>query len=182
MSAVPTPVEIITGLSSSSDFNAGVRDVFRFLLKPPKCELRQPVAQSIPNNVVFTAITFGAHDIDEDYLGGAMHSDSTNPSRATANFAGWYQVSGAVAFAANATGVRGAYIVVNGTAINGSEALIASAGAANSHITVARTKMVYLNVGDYVELQCYQNSGGALLTAVSGAVSQSSLSVRWVSN
>ena len=178
MPVVPVLPPIATGILTSSTLSA-IEAASLFLQKPPTAELVQIVAQSIPN-ATFTALTFTSHLVDQDYLGGLMHSDSVNTSRATANYPGEYLVSGTYSTAANATGVRGVQWAVNGTAVNnsGSNETSVTANIAN---VVAVTMRVYLNIGDYVELQAFQSSGGALLTNV-GSGNASRLSIGWVSN
>jgi hypothetical protein len=181
VAAVPVPHTFVDGVYSTSEANTYLRDPLLFLQTPPMAELRQTAAQSIPNGT-FTALLFDTSDVDKDYLvaTNAGHSTSSNTSRYTARFPGWYQCSGGVSIAANAVGVRGAYWYVNGSPLNGTESMGTNSGATN-HGTVPRTKHIYLNIGDYVELFCYQTSGGALNTAVS-TFAQSSMTDRWVSN
>jgi hypothetical protein len=84
----------------------------------------------------------------------------TNPSRVTVpNGVQWVSVDASVGFAANATGQRVLWLLINGTRID--RAGIAAAGAGEP--TVASLSGTYaVNPGDYIELQAYQNSGGAL--------------------
>lgn len=166
-------------VSSSSEMNAYVRDPLNFLLKTPMAELRQAVAQVLTTGVA-AAITFTASDVDQDYLGGSGHSNSVNTSRYTANYAGWYQVSGEVAYVANAVGRRAAIWTVNGTSVFSGQ-LAGPATAASDCEFGARTKFVFLNIGDYVELLGFQESGGNLSTLVLSNI-VSGMSIRWVSN
>ncbi|MES2211025.1 MAG: hypothetical protein V4515_12735 [Chloroflexota bacterium] len=168
------------GVSSSSEMNNYVRDPLNFLLRPPMAELRQIVAQTLTTGVA-AALTFTASDVDQDYLGGTGHSNSVNTSRYTANFSGWYQVSGQASYVANATGRRGALWAVNGTPIASGQ-LIGPATAASDIEFGARVKFVYLNAGDYAELLGFQESGGNLATIVSFNTVLSGASIRWVSN
>lgn len=180
MTSVPSPgTGFGVGVVDGSDLNNLVVDPLLFLLKRPMARLRQIVAQSI-NSGAFTPITFTTHDVDQDWAGGTGHSDSVNTSRYTANYGGWYQLSGGVSFAVNATGVRGAYWYVNGSPANGVESMGASAASVNFG-TVARTELLYLNAGDYVELNAYQTSGSPLNTVVSG-VAMSTMNVIWQGN
>lgn len=174
MTAVPTvpawasgvvPVEKLQQLSA----------VETFLLSPPIAVLLQSVAQSL-TSATFTSLTLDVETVDS--AGG--HDTVTNTSRYTAVYPGWYEVGGGTGYAANVTGRRGARWAVNGTAINGSGVLIPTNSSGTTQVP-ARTIQVYLNVGDYVELQGYQDSGGALNTAVS-TDQQSCMSIRWVSN
>ena len=171
--AVPATKTFTNGVLDSSDLNTYVRDPIQYLLSRTMAELRQTVAQSIPSGT-FTGITFDVEDLDTD--GG--HSTSSNTSRFTAPNAGWYFCSGGVGFSASATGQRGAAWAVNGTTLNGTSVFV-NASAAFTTIIAARSKLLYLNVSDYVELQALQNTGGALNTNVT-TDGQSSMSVQWV--
>lgn len=178
MPVVPVLPPVATGVYTTSPLSALVA-VSAFLQKPSMAELTQIVVQSIPN-ATFAPITFTSHTIDQDYLGGTGHSDSVNTSRYTSNFAGWYEVAGAIAYAANATGRRFAIWAVNGTNLSFS-AIALPATTALATMIPARTKQIFLNVGDYVELMGYQESGVPLSTNV-GGIETSGMSVRWVSN
>lgn len=173
--AVPDTHDFADGIFLSSEANAYIRDPIRFLLNRPVAELRQSATQSL-SNTTWTSITYDVEDLDTD----AAHSTSSNTSRFTAPYAGWYQVSGGVEFAVSATGQRGVAFAVNGTLVNASRVFV-SATAATGMSVPARTKLVFLNVGDYVEVQAWQNSGGALNT-FSSAEAASSMSVVWVRN
>ena len=179
MAIVPAPHTFVDGVYSTSEANTYIRDPLLFLMRPPTARLRQLVGQTLTNGV-FTAITFTTHDVDQDWAGGSGHSDSVNTSRYTANYAGWYLCTGGVSFAVSAAGNRGAYWYVNGTAVNAVESIGASAAAINFG-TVARGELVYLNVGDYVELFGYQSSGGVLNTQISGSTG-STANLMWRSN
>jgi hypothetical protein len=181
MAVVPTPPTITGGVLTSSQLNQ-YRDAINFTDNPPRAELRQIVAQTF-TTAVAAAFTFTAFDVDQDYLGGAGHSISVNTSRYTANYAGWYQASGAGSFANNTTGTRIMTTRVNGTVLSGSRLIIpAASSGANAMMVPVRTKHVYLNVGDYVEIWGLQDSGSNLNSDVSAAELQASMTVRWVSN
>ena len=139
----------------------------------PLCKIRQTVAQSIPASTS-TAITFDTEDIDYDN----GHSITVNTSRYTAQTAGWYLACFMVAYSGNATGSRGAFLRLNGTTgVNGGAAVVQAAPATNA-TDVAGATLVYLNVGDYVEVTAIQGSGGSMNTDVGD---QSSLTIQWVS-
>lgn len=178
MAVVPTSHTFTDGLKTSSEDNTYIRDPIAFLQSPPIAELRQTTAQSIPN-AAYTPLQFNAEDVDS--AGG--HDNVTNNTRYTAVYAGWYQVSGGSGSVPNATGRRITALAVNGAVANGSQISPNNTGAASDTNVPTRTKLVFLNVGDYVELWLYQDSGGALNTnsAVAG-VTQSSMTVKWVSN
>lgn len=143
---------------------------------PPIAVLRQTAAQTGIANSTFTAITFGFEDIDT-YNG---HSTAVNNTRYTAQKAGKYQLSGGVAWAANTAGQRWTRWAKNGVEIEGSGTSV-NATSSGQALTPARTIIVGLAVGDYVELQGLQSSGGPLDTYVGVAYAQSSMTVQWVS-
>lgn len=162
-----------TEVVDASMMNSNVRDMGNYVLGPPHTFIRQTVAQSLTSST-WTAITFDTEEVDSD--GG--HSTVTNTSRYTGQTAGWYFVAGLASFAANATGTRRIRFNLNGAAMNASEATTSAQGVGATGIGV--TRMVYLNVGDYIEVFAYQSSGGALNTSVN-TESQSQLSVLWIS-
>lgn len=178
MATVPTTHTVLDGLATSSEMNTYFRDPIDFLMNRPAARVRQTATQTITTGTL-TSITFTTEDLDDDPAGTGAHSTSVNTSRYTAVYPGWYQVSGVVSFAANATGVRAASWAVNGTAINASASAIPNNGAATIVDVPAPTIQVFLNVGDYVELQGYHERGANLDTFVSGQHA-SSMDVQWV--
>lgn len=145
------------------------------LQNPPRALLRQTVAQSLTNSA-FTALTFGTEDIDSHN----GHSTSTNTSRYTVQtgYDGDYQLSGTAAIAAAAGGGRGTRWFKNGTAINGSETMVGNVNPLNQG-QPAVTIIVSAVAGDYFELAAWQDSGGAINSAVV-APAQSTASIRLV--
>jgi len=175
MATIPTFITWVTGqVVTAAQLNANVRDGGNFFLSWPVAELRQTVAQSIANGTP-TAVTFDTEDIDTDN----GHSTVSNTSRYVGQTAGRFQVSGGVGFAASATARRSAQWFKNGSVINAGSAMV-PATAANDMAVAARTMTVFLNGStDFVELDAYQESGGALNTFVTGN-GQPSMSVRMV--
>lgn len=172
--SVPVPANAVSGVNVTAAFwNAQVRDAVSFLLNPPHCVMYQSVVQSLANNTA-VPITFDVNTVDS-YTG---HSVVTNTSRYTAQVAGWYAVSGVVTFTPNAVGDRKTTIAVNGVAINGSPSAVLNSGAATAPLVPTTAFEVFLNLGDYVELLGFQNSGGALNT-FAAAPSFCSLTIRW---
>lgn len=178
MTAVPTTLTAVAGaVLTASQWNANNRDVDNWLLAPAILEIRQTVAQAVSSaSTPATAMTCTTEDVDST----GMHSTSSNTSRCTAVYAGWYRVGGGCAFAANATGSRGCDWAVNGSAVNGSFAWLPTNGSGFC-ATPARSKLLFLNVGDYAELLLAQTSGGSLNTSVISN-EQGNISMSWVSN
>jgi hypothetical protein len=175
MATIPVEITWTTGqVVTAAQLNSNLRDAVNFLLSWPVCELRQTVAQSVANNTD-TPLSMDAEEIDTDN----MHSTVTNTSRVTAQTAGRFQLSGGTSYASNTTGRRAASYRLNGAPMLGTQAAITAAGATADVQPTGRTLTTYLNVGDYVELVAYQDSGGSLNTQVTTG-QQPRFSVRMV--
>jgi hypothetical protein len=146
-------------------------DQISFLTSPPRFRGRQTVAQTL-TSAVFAPVTLDTED-EDNYSG---HSTSTNTSRYTAQVAGWYLCSGSVGFVGNATGRRATEWLKNGAVVSGSQ-LAWAPGVATAVEFPAETILIFLAVGDYVEIGAYQESGGNLNTDVAFTNVQSSMSV-----
>lgn len=140
---------------------------------PAVAQVRQTTAQTIANNT-WTSLIFQVDDIDTH--NGHLTGVSDNQRRYTAQVAGMYLLSGCVAWAASSAGQRWSRWARNGTEINGSLAS-AEANGSGQQMAVARTMVVSLGVGDYIELQAWQSSGGNLDTYVGVTAAQSSMTV-----
>lgn len=176
MPVVPTAPTISPTVSSTTQMNQ-FRDAINFLMAVPAANLRQTAAQTLTNNT-WTSLTFTTGediDSDVDLVGG--HSTSANTSRYTARYPGWYDLSGVVGYAANATGIRGARWAINGFAVESGGTILSTASASFS-VVPAPTILQYLAISDYAELQGLQTSGGNLDTAVAVTV-QSVFTPRW---
>lgn len=114
------------------------------------------VAQSIPNNS-FTTIAFEL----EDYDYGDLHSNVTNNSRLTAQADGVYLIQGTVNWTSNTSNDRGALIRLNGTTTIATSMEVTQSTSATVKNTHVMTHF-YMTTGQYVELQAFQNTGGAL--------------------
>lgn len=177
MTAVPTTLTAVAGaVLTASQWNSNNRDPVNWLLAPAILRIRQTSAQSIPNNTI-TAVLFDTEDVDST----GMHSTSSNTSRATAVYPGWYWTGGNVTFAANGTGVRSTSWAINGSLQNGSGTDFPVGSAATTNQLGASGTLFFLNVGDYLELRCFQVSGGALNLDVTSS-GQSTMALHWVSN
>lgn len=137
-------------------------------------QLRQTVTQTLTTGV-FADVTFSTEDWDVF----TEHDTVTNNARYTAGFAGVREFAGGVTFAAASAGARILQWAKNGTAVNGSDVAIASAGGGLATRVAARTVEVDMAAGDYVTLQALQDTGGNLATISSGAA-MSSMTVKYV--
>jgi len=124
------------------------------IVKTPMAAVYKAAAQSIPD-VTVTTLTFDTERYDSD----SMHSTSSNTGRMTINTAGVYLIHLTGYFASNATGFRNAYLLVNGAG----PYIMENKNAVNGDVTLINfSAELDLAVNDYVEVQLYQNSGGAL--------------------
>ena len=117
--------------------------------------LTKSAAQSCANNTG-TMITWDTETYDTD----AFHSTSTNTSRITipAGKAGYYSISATGAFAGNATGQRYYAFYKNGSFSQ----IFGRAGGYSADTVLSGTLILNLAVADYIEVEAFQNSGGAL--------------------
>lgn len=176
MAAVPVTRTFVAGeVVLASYFNTNIRDVLNFLVATPIFRATQTVVQSIANgsNV---PITFSTEIVDS--AGG--HSTSSNTSRYTAVYPGYYGFSGGISYSSDATGIRVTDWGKNGTILDGSRD-IRPAISGFSHSMGARAEKAFLAVGDYMEIWALQNRGSALNSSVTTS-EQSSFNLRWESN
>jgi hypothetical protein len=74
---------------------------------------------------------------------------------------GWYKISATVAFEANGTGYRGIRFLLNGS---GTPIPLGTSNPTGTTTSVSTYGELYLESGDKLEVQIYQNSGGSLNT------------------
>src|SRR6266498_3118145 len=161
------------GIGTAALWNSQVRDTGNFFLGVPHVILAQGTAQTIATSA-FAALLFDVEIRDND----SVHSTVSNTSRITIVTAGWYEVSGTVGWAGNATGQRLSHWAVNGTGADRTE-ISANATLGTSTGYAACTTSLFLNVGDHLELHIWQNTGGNLNTNV-GATTRSRAAARWL--
>lgn len=140
---------------------------------PPYVNLRQTVSQSIPSGT-YTALVFDSAGEDLDNFAG-----HTNTSRYTFQRAGVYWLGGCYSANVNASGFRQCRWALNGALIPGSSSTPIPGNGTTTGTSTARSIAIRVSVGDYIELQGWQNTGAALGTFVGGEL-QSSLSAFWI--
>jgi hypothetical protein len=111
---------------------------------------------SIANNTD-TKITWATEEFDTN----SYHSTVSNTSRITVPSTGYYAITWTIAWAYNSTGRRIQSLFKNG---NGIVQFPFGADGASSYAnnTPSRTITLYLTASDYLEVNVFQNSGGAL--------------------
>lgn len=137
----------------------------------PTCRVHRASAQSIANTTI-VAIQFDAEDYDDD----GCHDNATNNTRITFPYAGVWFGEFDAGFAANATGLRSAWMNCSNTAANpgsrranpdvlstpgGFDCVLSSSGTIRVPQSGAGT--------DYIELDLVQGSGGNLNVMTSTA-------------
>ncbi|MFG3710121.1 hypothetical protein [Micromonospora sp. NPDC047730] len=141
---------------------------------PVIARLRQTTPQTLTTGT-FAPINFQTEDLDS----ADGHSTTTNISRYTAKVAGKYELSGAIAFAANGTGQRYAKWQKNGVDVPASGTNMQALTSGQSLLGAA-TVFVTLAVNDYVQLLGNQLSGANLDTYTGVDYAQSAMNVRYL--
>ena len=126
----------------------------------PAARVYHDANQSIAN-VTYTQLAFNSERFDTN----VMHDTTTNNTRLTCKTAGKYLIWGCVEFESNITGWRFLEILLNGSIKTARELRTPLSG---STIVFTISTVYDLAVNDYVELQVYQSSGGALNVNVAG--------------
>lgn len=160
MATVPTMHTFATGeVVTAANLNNNTTAALNFLLSgKPIASMRQTLTQTLVTNNN-TAITFDTELIDRDN----GHSNVTNTSRYTAQTAGWYWCAGSVVFDnTQTTGKRQAVLRVNGTSMTTN-----AGGPASGYSAFSVAGLLYLNVGDYVEVWGFQNGTANMSTSTS---------------
>jgi hypothetical protein len=118
------------------------------------CRVSKSTSQSIPNSTG-TIIIFDTVEFDSDNM-----YDTVNPSRLVIPSDGVYQIMGQVIFSLQASaGVRAVGILANGSITIGNQGITTN-GANTFGINVG--SIYNFKKGDYIEMNVYQTSGGAL--------------------
>jgi hypothetical protein len=117
-------------------------------------KLKDTTPQSIANTTQ-VILTFN----DEVFDTNGFHDNATNNSRITipTGYAGYYRITCNAAYAANGTGIR--YIIVYK---NGSSFQEFSQKGEAEDVNCTYTFVANLAVADYIQFNCFQNSGGSL--------------------
>lgn len=120
------------------------------------------------NDITNTVFTFDSERYDTD----SIHDTGSNTSRLTCNTGGKYLIVGNVRWDTNATGIRFIRILLNGVTYIAETRFDAAGNHGGSWPTTQVVTTVYaLSATDYVELEGYQSSGGALNALAVGNLS-----------
>lgn len=153
-------------------WDSSVND-WRIAFAPDRCRVSRNTDQTIGTSSQ-TTIVFDTGNATEDVDINDLHSFSSNPARITVEVPGVYLCVSNLKWAANASGLRMLVMYKNGGAMNthalDSRVAPSAAGWETIHQLI---EMVYLVPGNYIEMSCYQTSGGNL-------ASQGILDVSWM--
>ena len=129
------------------------------------CRVYHSVNQSL-TNITVTKLAF---DTDRYDVYG-FHDTATNNTRITipAGLGGMYHIAGMASFAAHATGERLLRIILNNATLIGR---VLHDAAPTNATEIQVYSAWWLIAGDYVELQGYQDTGGALNVLATAATS-----------
>ena len=141
-----------------------LRDAVNFANKLPMCFTRQAINTTSCTNITWTQIAFDTVENDTD---GGMNSSGTYICQT----AGWWYVTANIAWPWGnpSTGSRGTRLVVNTLAIPGAS-LMAAAGTIVHGGMLSR--VLHMNLGDQLQVQGYQDTGGSLSTVLNYQAAQ----------
>lgn len=169
------PTEVPGNVDTAALFNATTKATGDWQVNVPRFKGWASTAQAIASGTAFVSLSLDSEYIDTE--GG--HSTTTNTSRYVCQVAGWYWVQGTCSVAASAAGNRSLQIAFNGATMPGSTVL--QAAPSGNTWTAVTTTFLPLAVGDYVEVQVFQTSGGSLNTVATNSL-QPTLSAVWISS
>jgi hypothetical protein len=147
---------------SIADWNTFVRDNLEAVVERPTVGLSDSRTASA-DYVLASGTVYAVHWYDEDWDSHGLHSTASNRSRITApaGWAGVYLIVASITVAGgDPDGFRRASIRKNGSVYYGESEQTPASGKGRTTMHVA--SFVDLDVGDYVEIMAFQNSGTTL--------------------
>ena len=134
----------------------------------PAARVYRSTTQNLPNSA-FTILSYDTVRFDR----GGPHWVAGSPTRLTCQVAGVYVIVGN-ATVPNVGGGnhRVAQLLVNGSVIAADMGEAGASFSVAANIRYGVATVTYLNVGDYVEFQLFQDSGSALATVAGSAGNQ----------
>lgn len=147
----------------------------------PRCDVRRSSVQSVASG---TIVPFTPSTAFYNSDGTAMWNAASNPSRVFAPVAGIYQVSWSLQFGAGpSASTRQGFVTINGGGTGSGNRYASSFARVSSSadgIQLSASCPVVLAAGDYVELNAFQDSGGALNIVPNGTVNDAWLQLVWL--
>lgn len=154
-----TDIGVLSSLTTNAKVNlvAAVNEINSSLseiTKYPACRVYNNTNISLASGS-YASLPFNSEDFDTDNI----HDVTTNNTRLTCNTAGVYLITVNVSFFMNATGSRSLKILLNGSTIIG---MVTDNTSTILTMRLNINTIYKLSVGDYIEIQAYQDSGSAL--------------------
>lgn len=163
-------------LVSSTLWNNGPKAMGDYYTAPPMFRGRQVATQTFTTGV-WAAVTLDATDVDTD----SGHSNVTNNSRYTAQVSGWYWVVGFCAWTnTNTSHDIFCALYVNGSIMLGTGQAVEKTGS--DFASVSASSLVFLHVGDYVEVFARQDTGANYVTWTNNVDLTPCMNLVWVRN
>jgi len=159
---------------TSSAWNNQVKGNLEHLYSVPRCEAYKSAAQSISGGS-WQDVTWDSETFDT----ASIHDTSTNTERFTLVRDGLWLVVAKVVFASNSTGDRRGRLLLNGAGASTLSQVNLHTASGNTTRFTVQTLAYTSTTTDYVGLQVYQDSGGALNLS-GGSAASTSLSVVWL--
>jgi hypothetical protein len=156
-------------------WNAQVKAMIDWGTAVPRFLGYQTVAQSLPDSTNANAILLDSEDLDSD--GG--HSTTTNTSRYTVQVAGLYLMLGTVSINGNGTGGRSVVLTKNAASLRAS-CIQYTPPASFTWVGQAFT-FAQCAVGDYLELNAWQQGTGTSISTNPSTKFGPGLSIYWLS-
>ena len=159
--------------------NSAVTNMGNFMLGKPVAQLTSTATTAVTLTTA-TPIPFSVANLNRDN----SWSSATNPSRYTAQTAGWYFVQAEIHWAALAGTYRACYLRKNAAATGVAGSLHQILGSATASQTTHCASLVYLNgTTDYVELIGVSGTTTALAASsiVGAPTTTANMNVVWVS-
>lgn len=153
-----------TGTSPPASWGDAVRDGLEFLARTPGVVVQTTSSQNATTAAWYNISWNGADLRDTD----GYHTGTTDTITIPTGLGGWYNIAGAVSFAANATGVRGVRYSINGAG-DYRLAMLPAIAALSTRVPVSGD--VLLAAGDVLRISAYQSSGGTLAIDAGSSVS-----------
>jgi hypothetical protein len=156
----PTPNFAAGEFPTAAKLNQ-IQTALNFMQNPPRAVAFASAAQSHPTTAVFSTVNLDAETLDTD----GMHDLVTSNSRLTVQTAGKYIINGQITFASNVTGRRAGRIIINNTGGGNLGQTEVATGSSTTAVVIPPIEAA-LVAGDFIEMQGFQTSGGALAYGV----------------
>jgi hypothetical protein len=178
----PVPATFTDTVLDAADLNTGVRDPITWAIERAFMRAHAAATQSIGDSS-WTSLNLATEDVDRaNGAASTQHSTSSQTSRFTCVYAGWYLACPAAAFASNGTGRRGVRIAVNASPLDAGGVIMQANTSSGINGFPGGSDLVFLNVGDYVEVQGFQSSTGSLNASAASGDINTRLNMIWIGN